>query len=61
MSLLQDLDIEQTIIKILPGDRCGTLYVVPFYPNLLTQDFCVKFTILQSIGAMWGGIEASTM
>jgi hypothetical protein len=24
------------------------------------QDFCVKFTILQSIGQMWGGIAAST-
>jgi len=33
----------------------------PLYPNLPTQDFCIKFTILQSIGAMWGGIEASTV
>ena len=33
----------------------------PLYPNFLTRDFCIKFTILQSIGTMWGGIEASTM
>jgi len=33
----------------------------PLHPNLLTQDFCIKLTTLQSIGAAWGGIEASTM
>jgi hypothetical protein len=44
---------------------CMVIFTVrvrcPLYPNLLTQDFCIKFTILQSIGTMWGGIAASTM
>jgi len=31
------------------------------HPNLLTRNLCIKFTTLQSIGAAWGGISASTI
>jgi len=33
----------------------------PLHPNLLTRDFCIKFTILGSIGSAWGGISVSIM